>query len=428
MITKRIFLSALVAAAVAATGAVHALDAGGVAIQGSLSATGAYSDKYDYYGATGDGFDFNVKEITLNGTYRFENGIRFGAQLYAYDLAGYKDISLDFATIDYAFNQQIGVRVGRNKLPVGLYGEVQDLDQIRTFASLSLNVYPRALRPLTAGYDGAGLYGNIGMGKAGSLEYQAIAGWLESFDGEALYSRSVADLTAADNINPDTIYGGALVWNTPVDGLRFSYTYTFLPDLEMNARVQSRAGLAEVGSSYALVAASIDGSYGEGTWDYSGMFAGSRAITVVDVKTHVASVEYTREKWIFATEYRTMTFEGATSLFGAAPLNAKDSPVRTDEEHWYVQATYQATDSLGLGVYFAQSDYDPKNQKNLDDKFTTMDDIAVAASYAIGEHWLVKVEAHALDGLGKLSMAGDRNLGATDPRWNYFVVKTTFSF
>lgn len=81
-----------------------------------------------------------------------------------------------------------------------------------------------------------------------------------------------------------------------------------------------------------------------------------------------------------------MTFEGATSLFGAAPLNAKDSPVRTDEEHWYVQATYQATDSLGLGVYFAQSDYDPKNQKNLDDKFTTMDDIAVVASYAIGEH------------------------------------------
>ena len=79
-------------------------------------------------------------------------------------------------------------------------------------------------------------------------------------------------------------------------------------------------------------------------------------------------------------------------------------------------------------MYHAQSDFEPKNQDARDGKFTSMHDLALGASYAVTDNWLVKIEGHVLDGLGKLNIAGDRNFGATDPRWNYFVVKTTFSF
>ncbi len=427
--TKRFrSLSALTLASVASAGTASAIDAGGIAIHGSLSATGAYSGDYDYNGETADGFDFNVKEITLNGAYRFENGIRIATQLYAYDLAGYKDIALDFATLDYSFNEQVGVRVGRNKLPVGFYGEVQDLDQIRTFASLPLNFYPRALRPFTAGYNGGGLYGTFALGKGGSLEYQAFYGWLENIAGDAPYAQGISDLTEADLLDLDNIYGGSVIWNAPVEGLRFGYTINFVPDVQLLAHVQTRAGLAEVGSSFASIAAMIDLGFGAGTWDYSGLFAGSRSTAELDVVTHVASAEYTHNKWVFAAEYRKMETDGTSSIFASAPLNVVNAPVESAEEHWYVQATYQATDKLGLGVYYAQSDFDPKDKDAGDDKFTTINDLALGASYAITGNWMIKVEGHALDGLGRLNHAGDRNLGATDPKWSYFVVKTTFSF
>ena len=421
-------LSALALTSLVAAGTASAIDAGGIAIHGSLSATGAYSDEYDYYGDTGGSFDFNVKEITLNGAYRFENGIRVAAQVYAYDLAGYKDLTLDFATLDYAFGEKMGVRVGRNKLPVGFYGEVQDLDQIRTFASLPLNFYPRGLRSLTASYNGAGLYGTISLKNAGSLEYQVIAGWMENTDVDAPYARSIVDLTETDKVDSDRIYGGTLIWNTRAEGLRFGYTINYMPGLELNSRVQTRAGLAEVGSSYAAVAEMIDMGFGEGTWDFSGLFAGSLSTVEADIQTHVASVEYSRERWVLAAEYRRMETEGTTSLFASAPLLVVNAPIEAAEEHWYAQATYQATDKLGLGVYYAQSDFDPKNQDARDGKFTSMNDLALGASYAVTDNWLVKIEGHALDGLGKLNIAGDRNFGATDARWNYFVVKTTFSF
>ena len=421
-------LPVLTLASLAASGTAFAIDASGIAIHGSLSATGAYSDQYHYYGETADHFDIVAQELTLNGTYRFENGLRAAAQVYAYEVAGYNDLTLDFATLDYSFNGYIGVRAGRNKLPQGMYGDVQDLDQIRTFASLPLNFYPRALRAMSAGYNGAGLYGNIPLSKAGSLEYQVYYGWGENVEGEAPYVRGTADLTDASGVDVGNIYGAAVAWNAPVEGLKFGFSYGAIPGVELNSVVQTRAGLAETGSPNEAIAAMIDAGFGAGTWDHSGLFAGSRGFTEADVAVQIFSVEYTHEKWIAVAEYKDMETEGTTSLFASPPLLLVNSPIATSENHWYAQVTYQATDTLGLGLYYAQSDFDPDNKDARDDKFTSMDDLAVAASYALTSNWLIKVEAHALDGLGKLNVAGDRNRGATDPKWNYFVVKTTFSF
>ena len=67
---------------------LHSADMGGVAIHGSLSATGAYSPEYNYLGDTEDSLDLNQVELILNGTKRFDNGIKLAAQIYAYELAG----------------------------------------------------------------------------------------------------------------------------------------------------------------------------------------------------------------------------------------------------------------------------------------------------------------------------------------------------
>src|SRR4051812_40944746 len=68
--------SSLVAFALWPVPTAAAFDLDGVAIHGSISGTGAYSDRYNYYGDTDGKFDLIQKEITLNGGYRFDNGLR----------------------------------------------------------------------------------------------------------------------------------------------------------------------------------------------------------------------------------------------------------------------------------------------------------------------------------------------------------------
>ncbi|CAM2822286.1 hypothetical protein RAHE111665_02510 [Rariglobus hedericola] len=342
---------------------------GGVAIHGSLSSTASYSPDYNYIGDTKDSLDLNQTELTVNGTKRFDNGLKLAAQLYAYELAGYSDLTVDFANIDYSFRQEVGVRVGRNKLPSGFYNEVQDLDQVRVFASLPLNFYPRAGRSFGANYDGASVYGNIPGGKAGSFDYQAYAGMMQPLDKDMPFMKGLG----SSKLDIQQVYGASLVWNAPVDGLRFGYTFQKAP------KIDSQTG---------------------------------PAITEIDYQAQVLSIEYTRGKWIATVEYKHSDVTVDVTNF---PVPSSSST----EDHAYAQLTYQATDKLGFGVYYCYSDYETSGV----DK-----DAAFAASYAIQPWWLVKAEVHFMDGINNLGSSGDLNPGASDKTWNYLVLKTTLSF
>ena len=356
----------LIALCLAAT--THAADMGGVAIHGSVSATASYSPDYNYLGDTKDSLDLNQTELILNGTKRFDNGIKAAAQIYAYELAGYDDFSIDFANLDYSFRQELGIRVGRNKLPIGFFNEVQDLDQVRTFASLPLNFYPRALRAINAYYDGAALYGNVTAGKAGSFDYQAYAGYGQKLDEEMPFMRGIG----AEGLKAENIYGAAFTWNTPADGLRVGYSFQLLPVIEMN-----------LGFPQAEI----------------------------DYTAQVFSAEYSVGKWVFTTEYKHISVENEITNL---PVPATTS----EEEQVYGQVTYQLTDKLGLGAYYAHSNYEDG----------TDHDTAFAVAYSVQPWWLVKAEVHLMDGINKLGQAGDLNPGATDDTWTYFVLKTTVSF
>ena len=357
-------IACLLAAPVAKLSAV---DMGGVAIHGSLSETAAYSDQYNYYGSTDKKLNIIQEEVTLNGSYRFGNGLRASAQVYAYKLDGYEALDLDFANLDYSFCQAFGVRVGRNKLPSGFYNDVQDLDQVRTFASLPLNFYTRSFRAIGSYLDGISLYGNIGLKQAGSLDYQVFYGEVNPLDANLPLMKHFG----ATQLNPKDVYGTALVWNAPIDGLRFGYSYEELPKIEATSVVP------------------LD----------------------IDYNVQALSAEYSWGKWVATTEYKKIRSHSFIPLFSATTIS--------HEDEWYVQLTYQATDKLGVGAYYCRSFFEGQGNDN---------DIAVAASYAIQPWWLVKIEAHDMEGINNLGVAGDVNTGASDKRWGYYVLKTTVSF
>jgi|GEM_PF-1058150 len=404
-------------------------------VHGSISATASYSNKYGFMGDTADNLDLNLVDIILNSTHRFENGLRVGGQIYAFKLGGYKDLTLDFASADYSFNQHFGVRVGRNKLPHGLYNDSQDLDAIRTFASLPFSFYPRSLRAIDASFDGLTLYGTFDIGRAGSLDYQVFAGAKENIKGAdtpLLRGVSYSLIKFNEWDLGHGINGLSLFWNLPVEGLKLGYSLQQVP----KTRMRGVLGATDVLSGNDLALAGlVDTMLGTGAWDYSGMFAGTTAgVSNVDVLFRTISGEYTYGRWIFAGEYKLIDqLHGVASVPALALLGQPPtSPYSNHLQYYYGSVSYEASDRIGLGYYYAyncDSRQGTSAQKNLPENYSK--DHCFAVSYKVTKWCVAKAEYHLMDGLTPLTIAGDRgdvSSITSGSRWSYLVLKTTVSF
>ena len=406
-------------------GTAHAIDAGPVAIHGAVSATSAYSDRYNYLGETKDSLDLNIVELTLNGVHRFESGLRLGAQLYAYEISGYNDLALDFATLDYSFREWLGVRVGRNKTTRGLYGDSQDVDVIRPFAFLPLDVYPKTMRPLNAAYDGAGVYGTVSLKGAGSLDYQVNYGWIPQPDANAPYLLDINETGPARNSStkPDTLINVGLFWTPPVDGLRLGYTYMKPEGIKSRGVMKSWAELTVAPSDVRGLAFAFPQAY----WDAA--IAGQPASGEIDYPMQTVSAEYTRGAWQFAAEYFWSDLDG-TSV-NPAPLGRSAVAMKSDA--YYGMATWQATDKLQLGAYYSESfanrdDRDGSDVHLVPAHTAYLKDATVAASYSLADWWLVKLEVHALNGTKGITARTNGEATTWKAHWKYVVLKTTVSF
>lgn len=396
---------------------------GPISVHGSLSAMAAYSDRYGYLGDTARRADIAVTELTVNGNYRFENGVRIGAQIYAYELADYNDVSLDFASVDYSFSERIGVRVGRNKHAFGLYGDVQDVDMLRPFALLPLDFYDKRTRPNSAAIDGVSLYGNIPVG-AGSVDYQLDAGWIPQPDAAAPYFRDVSSSSPID-INAFSampILNAHAIWNTPIEGLRFGGTIVSLNDFSFRGRMRTAAELSLTLSDARLLPWALPA----GMWDAA--VAGQTGRADIDYLAWYLSAEYTRGDWQFSVEGMQTDVEQVATMpvLGSAASTAQS-------ESYYAMVTWQAAPRLGLGTYYGiahgdRHDRDGSALLSVPGHTTWLKDFAVAASYQLADWWLVKAEVHALDGTKGVPAIGNGDAATWKPRWSYFALKSTISF
>lgn len=405
-------------------GTARALDVSDLSIHGSLSTTESESDKYNFYGDTADSFDNNIREVTINGAYRWSDGIHAAAQFYGADVDGLSTLDLDFATVDYSFSPAFGIRVGRNKDALGLYGDSQDLDQVRTFANLPLGVYPRNTRTLCY-TDGMGFFGSVRAGKAGSVDYSLYGGRVEPIPGDALLVRSSSGLTAVDRLTVPFVAGAWVVWNTPIDGLRIGLTALEIPHLGEQGHLATEQSATAPGMTFSATPLEIDDFYGAGAWNY--LFAGRPLAATGSAAYQYASIEYSVGKWVLASEYR----QQPTSIHSTIPsLGIQNQYSSTFEIDGYVMATYQATSKVGVGAYYGYTNTDTKDSTATPADWRIERDAAAVVSYAPFSWWLLKVEFHEFNGLGLVNTAGDYNPNAPTAgnRWDYLVLKTTFSF
>ncbi len=355
-----------------------------------------YSSDYNYLGKTTDG-SFEYNEFGLNASISPFKRTRITAQGFMFDLGNvgnYKPF-LDYAAVEYTFNDYIGVRGGRVRRPGGIYNHIQDVDLARTSVLLPQGVYDPRWRDFSTSVDGGLLFGNVPLGKAGSLSYEAFAGYIRLSDegGVArLLQNSLppAPIGAFNGLDSSLNVGAQLWWNTPLEGLRVGGLYGRVFDFTWHIAVNPPFGAG-----------------------------GMR--TEADIPYGQLSLEYTYDGWTFQAEYYTYNvFQN--DFLEVGPLIGTS---RTRTDAWYVSASKRVNSWLELGTYYSEFYPNAANRSGNSDRFQK--DIAFSTRFDLTDWWIFKLEGHYIRGTGQL-YNNALNPVRDDNGWWMFAAKTTFSF
>jgi hypothetical protein len=154
-----------------------------------------------YLGATNDGtFDYNA--LALLFSVKATDDLTIWAQLFG----TLNDFRVDWAFVDYRVNDNLQIRAGQIKTPIGIYNEIRDIKylQLSTLEPLiyqeDLNLAHEAFR------GGSALYNHDVAG--GNVAVDVYGGQFANFEDNS-------DLSFSQTI------GGRVTYKTPVEGLSF---------------------------------------------------------------------------------------------------------------------------------------------------------------------------------------------------------------
>ncbi|MGC3957559.1 MAG: hypothetical protein QM813_06250 [Verrucomicrobiota bacterium] len=397
----KIKLSALVVTALA-TGAANAYDLNlgkdqTVSFHGFLSQGYIASSEYNYLAPnTTDGGSFEFTEIGVNATYSPFSRTRIAVQGFAFDVGDVGNFNpiLDYASLEYAFADEIGFRGGRIRKPGGIYNHIQDLDLARTSVLLPQGIYDVRWRDFSTSLDGAELFGNIPMNKAGSLSYEAFGGYMHLSDEggiATLLKNSFAGTgTTLNGLDSFLNVGAQLWWNTPLEGFRVG---------------------GYVGNAF------------EFAYDYTagGLFP---ARSESDAFVTQFSLEYLWKSWTFQAEYYSLALDGQSVM--STPFGAVVTPSTSHQDAWYTGAAYRFNSWLEVGSYYTQF-YTSQGERNGPND-TFQKDLALSFRFDVKDWWIVKLEGHWIQGTALLRDNVANPPPHTQEDWFMLALKTTFSF
>ena len=372
-----------------------------VDIHGFVSEGGFLTTANEYIGSSSHG-SLELAEVGIGISTQLTDRLRVGAQLFARDFGAIEDAPrFDWAFLDYRWKAWLGIRAGIIRMPFGLYNEYADVDSARLSILMPQSVYSFRNRDVLLSHRGFAVYGNRALGAAGALEYQAWLGTL-NIPANAL----VLSGGTVNRIDTKYVVGAQVFWQAPLDGLRIGAT-------ALRASIDFDLTLAPA-STAALIAAGLVPP------DYQGhIVVSQRPDTLV-----IGSVEYLHEAWSFAAEYSRAFKRQRTTLPTVIPTFEEDT------EAFYAMASYRASTWLELGGYYSALHLDANDRHGRDPKYAQhflafQRDLAATVRLDVNDHWLWKLEAHAIDGAADLD-------AASNPRperyWGLFLLRTTVTF
>ena len=397
-LTQSLLLAALVASPVCRLEAADLnlfgtnmppLDFHGFISQGFL-----LTSKYDYLGNNTKDGSFKFTEAGLNVSMNPLPRTRITAQGFLYDVGedGKYRPFLDYASVEYTFNDYVGLRGGRIRKPGGIYNDIQDVDLARTYVLLPQSVYDARYRDFSASLDGGEVFGNIPLGGAGGLSYEAYAG-LINIEADSAVARLINSSLPGGKITSfDKILeaGTQLWWNSPFDvnGLRVGAAFGYVFNFDYNFSVPTPFG----------------------TFPF-------RAEAVLPVQQY--SAEYLWKNWTFQAEYYNVQFSQDTTSPIAPPTHSFSIT-----QGWYGGAAYRFNKWLEAGGYYSEYYVSGAHAAASD---ASQKDAALSFRFDPKPWWVFKLEGHYIRGTGQLDDNAD-NPVRNDHGWFMFMAKTTFSF
>jgi len=369
-----------------------AMDFHGFASQGFL-----YSDKYNYLDNDTKNGSFRFTEAGLNASINPFSRTRITAQGFLFDVGDvgkYKPV-LDYASIDYTFNDYLGVRGGRIRRPQGIYNQVVDVDLARTSVLLPQGLYDARWRDFYASLDGGEIFGSLPLSKAGSLSYEAYLGYASpSTEGGVghVIRNSLPPGSSVDGLSSPLTVGEQIWWNTPLDGLRagvgWQHAFNFTQDLTVNLPPPP---------------------FGPGP---------IKAHADADVDVAQLSLDYAWRHWTFQAEYQRMWYSANSGGGGFV------------DDSWYAGAAYRFNKWFEAGTYYTEAygnvhDRDGATLAVPSDGYQK--DLALSLRFDPTSWWVVKVEGHYIHGTSLLADNAANPLRNNDG-WFMLALKTTFSF
>ena len=394
----------------ATAAALSAMDAGPVEIHGFASQGYLITQDNDYLVPHSRRGSWDFNEVGLNFSTQATDKLRIGAQIYARDLGQFGNYQpeLDWAYGDYRLVDELGVRVGRFKVPLGFYNETSDYDSTRTSVFLPQSIYDIRLRDFYSGINGVQAYGRLSLNSAGALNYQICGGNTNySDDGSVAYyfNSGLSDgagmpVTTTD-ISSSSIAAANLQWEVPLDGMRIGYSVVHVRNLKGTA--VATAMNPPMGFNPFPTNSYIPlGEYKVPIWNQ-----------------WVASLEYVLGDWTFASEY------GRGHIGGSRFIGQTVPDIKS--ENWYLQTSYRFFEVWEGGVYYSNSvsatdEYE--KSKSPDDYLR---DLAFSLRYDVNDNFILKGEAHVVRGTQGGSVSTGSSAGL-DPEWAYYAAKASFSF
>ena len=381
----------------------------GFASQGFIA-----TSSYNFLGQNTTSGSIDYDEVGLNASASPFARTRIAAQVFAFDVGnvGYNQPTLDYALIDYTFNDEVGVRLGRIRRPEGIYNHIQDVDLARTSILLPQGVYDARWRDFSSSLDGGSVYGNINLPKAGSVSYEFYGGVIDlSQDGgvardleNSLYGTG---LTLQGQRSGPQI-GGQLWWNTALTGLRLGAAATY---------------------NYGYVATAEESTmYPVGGGHYTPLNV--ELNDRINVPWHHYSIEYQHDKWTLQSEFRSQTLiekQTTSTVFSQIPSHDSTSVANhmNTSGSWYIGAAYEVNPWMQVGTYYNEY-YSSLNQLR-GPPTGFQKDLALSFRFDPKPWWVLKLEGHYIHGTALLDDTLD-NPNQSGNGWWLLAMKTTFSF
>ncbi len=359
-------------------------------LHGAITQGLTYTSDNSFYGPSDDDVSLKFTEISLNASARLLPNLRASGQV-AYRQAGAQGEKgdVDYLFLDYQFLTETpliaGIRVGRYKLPIGLYNETRDVAFTRPSIFVPQSAYPDRARDLELSSDGALIYTDIFTdGGQWTLELDAGRPRLEKETVET----SFQFVPGSVNLDRHRTYGGRLMYQSS-DG-----------------RWIAALSRTEANVNYEILTPFI-------AFDID-----------VDFVYWLASLQCNIDQWSFTAEYGHMDMRLTSDYVTASlhPLQYYVQATRHLDRHWSVYTRYD-------NLYWDRRDRsgDTYGQSLNTDTFANFaHDYGFGVRYDINSNAMISGEYHYIDGTGWLSGLDTENASAR--YWDMVSVAFSYRF